>query len=271
MHKISICCIVKNEDDLLEWALYHKLIGFDHIYIYDNNDSPIDFDLDFCTIIRYPGAVQQMNAYNNYLNNYKNESKYICMIDADEYVVLHDIDNIKNLLDELPSDLDGLILNWKLFMSEEKKRKEGLVFEKITSYKKNYIKKDGKVLELEYDKNYKTIAKTDKIREIKNPHSFEYKNEDANVYCGDLKTKVEKNKIPVYYLFTEPRISINHYFIKSLEEFEKKCDRGRATCNGKKNYKKEIRHIANLSEGKTKILEWVDETKKEIKKYANNK
>ena len=49
MHKISICCIVKNEDDLLEWALYHKLIGFDHIYIYDNNDSPIDRE-ETCSI-----------------------------------------------------------------------------------------------------------------------------------------------------------------------------------------------------------------------------
>jgi hypothetical protein len=272
MYKISICCIVKNEKDLLEWLIYHKLIGFDHIYIYDNNDSPININLDFCTTIRYPGEVQQINAYNHYLNNYKQESEYVCALDADEYVVLHEEDNIKKILEKLPSDHDGFILNWKLFINNNKKREEGLVFEKNKKWQKNYLKdKNRNIIELLYNKAYKTIAKTSSISTITSPHFFNYNKKNANVYCGDLLTKVEKINNPNYYLHSDPKISINHYYVKSLEELKEKCERGRATCSGKKKFETEIKHVSNLVENATKILDWVDVTKEEMNKYVGDK
>ena len=39
---LSILCIIKNEDYLEEFILYHYLLGVEHFYIYDNeSDIPI--------------------------------------------------------------------------------------------------------------------------------------------------------------------------------------------------------------------------------------
>ena len=45
--KIALCCIVKNENDYLdEYVNYYHDLGFDKIFIYDNNDingeNPVD-------------------------------------------------------------------------------------------------------------------------------------------------------------------------------------------------------------------------------------
>ena len=37
---MAICCIAKNENYYInDWVKYHLDLGFDHIYIYDNNDG----------------------------------------------------------------------------------------------------------------------------------------------------------------------------------------------------------------------------------------
>ena len=34
--KVVICAIIKDEPDLEEWLAYHFIIGFHHVYLYDN-------------------------------------------------------------------------------------------------------------------------------------------------------------------------------------------------------------------------------------------
>lgn len=37
--KIAICCIAKDENWYVnDWIGYHLALGFDHVYLYDNND-----------------------------------------------------------------------------------------------------------------------------------------------------------------------------------------------------------------------------------------
>lgn len=43
--KSAICSIARNENEYLdEWVTYHLNLGFDHIFIYDNN-NPDDCSL----------------------------------------------------------------------------------------------------------------------------------------------------------------------------------------------------------------------------------
>ncbi len=37
---LAICAIVKNEPDIVEWIEYHKRMGVEKFYIYDNNSAP---------------------------------------------------------------------------------------------------------------------------------------------------------------------------------------------------------------------------------------
>ena len=73
---LSLICILKNERYLEEFIMYYRLLGVEHFYIYDNeSDLPISKRLTnqyytrMCTIIDFPGKIQQMNAYNHYLKN----------------------------------------------------------------------------------------------------------------------------------------------------------------------------------------------------------
>ena len=40
MYNAIVCAIAKDEDPFLkEWVVYHLILGFDHIIIYDNNSK----------------------------------------------------------------------------------------------------------------------------------------------------------------------------------------------------------------------------------------
>ena len=44
----AICAIAKNENNYInDWVNWHINIGFDHIYLYDNNDINMPFVGDF--------------------------------------------------------------------------------------------------------------------------------------------------------------------------------------------------------------------------------
>lgn len=270
MYKISICTIIKNELDLKEWLAYHKAIGFDHFYIYDNNDEPLNLNYEFCDFIRFPGETEQLNAYRHFLKNYSNQTEYVCMLDGDEYVVFNKkYKDIKEIIKEFPEDLDALILNWILFMNLSEKREPGLVFDSIRKRQENIFSEGYKqpIQTSKYNKNVKTIAKTNTIKDMDSPHYFIH-NKQAQIYCGDLINKHprsanemdDKLKNATYQLKTEPLIWINHYYIKSLEEFRYKCEvRGRPTVNAKKNYNNELKHTNNLVEDNSnEILLWKD-------------
>jgi len=60
-HSICAVAIVKGEASFIEeWIVYHKLIGIDHLNIYDNDPAPafrsqLKAWEDFVTVIDWPG------------------------------------------------------------------------------------------------------------------------------------------------------------------------------------------------------------------------
>ena len=51
--KCAICAIAKNENDYInEWCKYHLNLGFDEIYIFDNNKDMIKDNKSFTTQYR---------------------------------------------------------------------------------------------------------------------------------------------------------------------------------------------------------------------------
>lgn len=93
-HRISLCLIFKNEAPFLkEWIDYHRTIGIDHFYLY-NNDSSDNFkdvlkpyiDNKLVTLIDFPGSQVQMNAYKHCFETFKIETNWIGFFDADEFI-----------------------------------------------------------------------------------------------------------------------------------------------------------------------------------------
>lgn len=252
--KISICAIVKDEKDLIEWIIYHKLIGFDHLYIYDNNIKPLKLNFDFCTVIPFPGDFMQIEAYKHFIKNFSNESNYVCVIDADEYVVIQE-QNILECISKFPEH-DAIVLNWKTFVNMNEKRPLGLLFDVVRSWQ---------ITGLGYSPVVKSIAKTKYLKDIDNPHYFIY-NKKAKILGADF-TEQGSDKL-LFNLNNQPNIWVNHYYIKSLEEFRYKCEiRKRAVSGSSKRFSEEIKPFNRLSNKPTPILGWVEKVKNEKNKY----
>lgn len=107
--KVLLCAIAKQENKYIrEWVDYHLNLGFDHITIYDNNDTGGERISDALSgdmrvnIVDFRGKKQkscetQVEAYNHCYKNAKNYT-WVLFIDIDEFLWFRDYDNIKVFL-----------------------------------------------------------------------------------------------------------------------------------------------------------------------------
>lgn len=202
---IGICAIIKDcySDYLIEWINYHRNIGVDKFIIYDNeSEIPISnalFEHSNIVIVNsINGLNMQMRAYNHCINNYKSDFDWIIFIDDDEFIVCEDIKEFLNKNNEF-----GCVnLKWKTFGSNGHKTKpeNGL----LKSFTKRLPDDNS------YNNQFKVILKPNVVEEFISPHACLFKNNNIKVL----------NKVKDVY--------INHYFLKSEEEFKRKLKRGRA-------------------------------------------
>ena len=102
-HEISICAIFQNEAPYLkEWIDYHRKIGVEHFWLY-NNDSEDDWKTVLKPYIKkgilevqdwpnlwpetFFGYGCQPKAYEDGLKRALGKSKWLCLIDIDEFMV----------------------------------------------------------------------------------------------------------------------------------------------------------------------------------------
>lgn len=91
---LAIAAIMKNEGPyLLEWIEYHRSIGFQKFYLYDNDsaDNPAGILQPYIAsgivdLIPWPGQARQVDAYNDALNKHAKDCKYLATIDLDEFI-----------------------------------------------------------------------------------------------------------------------------------------------------------------------------------------
>jgi vacuolar-type H+-ATPase subunit F/Vma7 len=216
---LSLCCIIKDEDYLEEFILYYRILGVEHFYIYDNESSiPISkrlnnkFYKEKCTIINFPGKARQMEAYINCLNKSKNETKWLIIVDGDEYILPKNHFSLRDFLKEY-DNYQAIGINWVMFGSNfYDKKQDGYLIDKY------------RYCEGVQNKHIKTICKPEFVINMNNPHyvniinSNKYVDPNKNIICGPFN---DKNNIGI--------IQINHYWGKSAEDHYQKRDRGRAT------------------------------------------
>ena len=225
-YQLAVAAILKNEAPYVkEWLDYHLLAGVDHFYLYDNESEdnlkeilqPY-IDKGLVDYKFYPGKCAQMAAYNETVQRYKFECRYIAFIDLDEFI-LPRANNIKGVLNEvMAKDLNaaGLVINWHNFgtSNQEKADLSKGVLERFLNRASD---------DFEVNTHVKTIANPRCIDLIVNPHFAIY-------FSG--KYAVNENGAVVAGYSNQPctadKIIINHYSTKSKEETIKKINRGMA-------------------------------------------
>ena len=128
---LTLCAIAKNEGRYLqEWIEYHKMLGVEKFFIYDNESADntrvilqpyIDTNLvEYCY---FPGKKMQLKAYANCVRKHKRHTKYLGFLDIDEFIVPIKHITIPDYLRSL-GRFSGVQINWLVYGSGGAKKRE---------------------------------------------------------------------------------------------------------------------------------------------------
>jgi hypothetical protein len=108
-----------------EWLEYYRSIGFEHVYIYCNDDDPLQSLLylmpylvkndPFITLLHYPFKGHIWWMWKDYWTRMKTETEWIAFFDIDEYLNLKAHKTIHNFVQAMPADADSFYFNWCFF------------------------------------------------------------------------------------------------------------------------------------------------------------
>ncbi len=224
----AICLIVKDDHlDIVEWIEYHKRMGCSKFYITDHNSSiPMlntirDYVSDglveyFFSDLRLH-ARAQLHVYNECLTKYGKRHKFMAFIDSDEFIVVtNSTQTIPDILKNY-EQFGGVALNWKLFGSSgHVKRPSGGVLPNYHLCCPNI--------------HIKSIVNTQfTIKTGSNPHMFVY---EPGYFAVDTALHPVFGPFNINTSLPAPQyvydiMYINHYNLKSEEDFKRKSARGR--------------------------------------------
>ncbi len=128
LFELSICAIFQNEAPYLyEWIQYHRLLGVEHFYLY--NDRSTDPYLEVLSPLIEEGIVElfdcsalsgeshflnQRRAYVRAFNAARQKSRWMAVIDIDEFIVPKNVDTIPDLL-RMYEEEWGVMIHWQKF------------------------------------------------------------------------------------------------------------------------------------------------------------
>jgi hypothetical protein len=207
--KIALVCIAKNEDNYIkEWIDYHKKIGFDNIYIYENNWR---CKINESNVIKIPfdGNIRQLSAYNHFINHFRNKYQWAAFFDIDEFLVLKQHKNIKEFISDYKS-YPAVGINWVLFGDNHLTNIHNNEYSLIKRFTKRQIN---------INRHIKTIINLNYLHKFINPHH-------TNLYSMSAEKTIIRG--PYNYNGSDNIAQLNHYFVKTKEEFISKINRGRA-------------------------------------------
>ena len=232
-YKVSICAIFKNEALYLrEWIEYHKIVGVEHFYLYNNN-SEDDYQTVLApyiadgtvTLTQWPQNQAQMQCYYDGIERFKGETEWLTFLDIDEFIVPNTTDNIYDFLKPFQKKRPVVIAYWKMFGTSGMLNRDtsGLVTKDLTVCWNKYTD-IGKVFfntAFDFDKN-------DKHNGALHHYSWGKKGRTAippvNVF--DKMCAFGKNPIPRWADAAYFPLQVNHYFTKTYEEYLQKKAKG---------------------------------------------
>lgn len=226
--------MVKNEAwSLMEWIAYHQAIGVDNFIIANNESSDNTLELIQylqkvvnIVVFDFPTPENerpQIPAFNKILADYKNQFDYMMFIDLDEFVLpLNENFHINNTIEQLfDANVSALAMNWCNYGSNGQIfRENGLVISRFDKHAH---------ISMPANRHYKTLFRTDSVNRFINPHHVELKN---GIYINGKKELLKnyEGRHGLSESVVWDNIRINHYVVKSLQEyFVSKATRGNAS------------------------------------------
>ena len=230
-YNVSICGIFKNEAPYLrEWIEYHRIVGIEHFYLYNNN-SEDDYlavlapyiEEGLVTLIQWPEKQSQIKCYLDCISKYSKDTKWLGFIDIDEFVVPKATNSVYDFLKNFERSRGAVKIYWRMYGTSGMKDRDlsSLVTESFTVCWPKYYSV-GKCFyntsfEYDYDTERNGIMNHllwTKYRGMSMPPVNAFDN-----VCLNHRDKVGSDDHP---------IQINHYFTKSYGEYKVKMAKGDA-------------------------------------------
>jgi len=227
---LAICAIAKNEGAYFpEWIEWHKNLGVEKFYIYDNESTDSTKEVlapyiksGLVDYTFFPGQKRQIPAYDACLEKHRLDAHWIAVIDLDEFIVPKKDKTMPEFLKRFES-FSAVEINWLVYGSSgEKEKKVGTVMERF---------KQHSLPEHELNRKVKTIVNPRRVFNFIGCH-------EASRICGKISDS-HGNPIKKHYNDRQPQhdaIRINHYAVKSYAEYLEKQARGRARSLNKRNF-----------------------------------
>ncbi len=231
--KSAICAIVKNEPDIFEWTLYHSLIGFDTIIVFNNGST--DGTLDELAmagrfadvrIIDWPLHPGQHQAYNHALERFGPDLDWMAFVDADEFIVPIVDHGIRPFLERMEGQTH-IALSWVIYGTG------GQIDRPASLVTEGFLWRSH--LDFTPNQHIKTLVRSREVSRKKlsrfvNPHFMEN------------ATYVTPNRAEPEWIYpgkiAQPSgteiVRINHYYTRSKWHFAEKLKRGRATVSSER-------------------------------------
>ncbi|MCM1163602.1 MAG: glycosyltransferase family 92 protein [Muribaculaceae bacterium] len=222
-YKLAICAIAKNEGPYFkEWIEWHKKMGVEKFYVYDNESTDNTrevlqpyIDLGTVEYTWFPGFRMQLAAYDDCLARHRFECRWIAFIDLDEFIVSVRDSSIPEFLANF-NGTAAVEVNWLIYGSggAEKKTAEPV----MTRFRHHSLPSH------KLNRHVKSIVDPRKVYTMTGCHEAARISGTAADSHGNPITKNFREREP-----QQDIIRINHYAVRSREEFVEKQNRGRAS------------------------------------------
>jgi hypothetical protein len=222
MKPVCLAAILRDEEPFLdEWLIYHKMIGVDHFFLYDDApDLPLQKSLQphaaYITVIPWhqmheerPGLNRQTKAYMHAVEEYGAGFEWITFIDGDEFIVLREHDTINAFLAGFPEAV-SISLHWHVFGHNNfYDDPPGLITASLIRRKRKP------------NENVKSITRTEAIADIQSAHVCVLK------HGGRVDSN--NRELEDLYEGVSAVAHINHYQCRSFKRWMRRATRGDVT------------------------------------------
>jgi hypothetical protein len=231
-HEIVICAVAKNEEEYIEeWVNHHLSIGFEKIYIYDNNEvfgklssllkpylEQDKVQIIDCSQIR----PVQLWAYKHFIQTNRKTVKWAAVIDVDEFIELENNLTIQEFISSY-KQAKVIVLSWMGFGANNKIWKE-------VGDLKNRFPKPSVIDQIysPFSMHVKSIVRLQHVKKFPTPHMPTFYRKKYPVAHNALGETVRSNASHPFMFPVYQKAYIKHYFTKSYEEWLEKVGRGLA-------------------------------------------
>lgn len=217
---LAAVAVMKDEGPYLaEWLEYHRLVGVEKFYLYDNGSTDQTAEVlalyikeGLVELTPWPYRHKQIAAYNDCLAKHRLDTKWLAVIDLDEFIVPVARRTIPEILKDYEGEV-GLAAHWVYYGDNGHTEKTpGLVMERFTARA------------AEPDEFVKAIVNPRACFALRGHHGC-FVGSRASVNELGVRVRSQTGRAAI------EKIRINHYWCKSWEEYLAKARRGRADDN----------------------------------------